>query len=60
MRIEIQLRIIGDDNSVINADEVLHLDKSDDQLEAIGLSFSDEGHTGRRPGAGSVRSRTRS
>jgi hypothetical protein len=41
MRIEIQLRIIGDDDSVISADEVLHLDKSDDRLEAVGLSFSD-------------------
>jgi hypothetical protein len=41
MRIEIQLRIIGDDDSVNNVDELLHLDKSDDRLEAIGLSFSD-------------------
>ena len=39
MRIEIQLRIVGDDNSVISADEVLHFDKSDDRVEAIGLSF---------------------
>ena len=39
MRIEIQLRIVGDDNSVISADEVLHFDKSDDRMEAIGLSF---------------------
>ena len=39
MRIEIQLRILGDDNSVISADEVLHFDKSDDRVEAIGLSF---------------------
>ena len=41
MRIEIQLRIVGDDNSVISADEVLHFDKSDDRVEAIGLSFGD-------------------
>ena len=41
MRIEIQLRIVGDDDSVISADEVLHLDKGDDRLEAIGLSFSE-------------------
>lgn len=27
MRIEIQLRIVGDDDSVISANEVLHLDK---------------------------------
>ena len=39
MRIEIQLRIVGDDNSLISADEVLHFDKSDDRVEAIGLSF---------------------
>jgi hypothetical protein len=41
MRIEIQLRIVGDDDSVISTDEVLYLDKSDDKLEAIGLSFGD-------------------
>ena len=41
MRIEIQLRIVGDDNSVISADEVLHFDKSDDRVEAIGLSIGD-------------------
>jgi hypothetical protein len=40
MRIQIQLRIVGDDGSVISANEVLHLDKGDDRLEAIGLSFS--------------------
>ena len=41
MRIEIQLRIVGDDNSVISADEVLHFDKSDDRVEAIGLALSE-------------------
>jgi hypothetical protein len=41
MRIEIQLRIVDDDNSVISADEVLYFDKSDDRVEAIGLSFGD-------------------
>jgi hypothetical protein len=41
MRIEIQLRIVGNDNSVISADEVLHFDKSDDRVEAIGLSVGD-------------------
>ena len=35
MRLQIQLRIVADDASVISTDEVLHLDKSDDQLEAI-------------------------
>ncbi len=41
MRIEIQLRIIADDNSVISEGEILHFDKGDDRLEAIGLSFSE-------------------
>jgi hypothetical protein len=41
MRIEIQLRIVDDDNSVISADEVLYFNKSDDRVEAIGLSFGD-------------------
>ena len=41
MRIEIQLRIVGDDDSVISTDEVLYLDKSDDKLEAIGLALSE-------------------
>jgi hypothetical protein len=41
MRIEIQLRIVGDDDSVISANEVLHFDKSDDRLEAIGLALSE-------------------
>jgi hypothetical protein len=37
MRIEIQLRIIADDDRVISEDEILQLDKGDDRLEAIGL-----------------------
>ena len=41
MRIEIQLRIVADDNSVISEDEILHLDKGDDRLEVIGLSFDE-------------------
>ena len=41
MRIEIQLRIVGDDDSVISVDKVLHLDKSDDRLEAVGLSLGE-------------------
>jgi hypothetical protein len=40
MRIQIQFRIIGDDNSVISEDEILQFDKDDDRLEAIGLSFA--------------------
>src|SRR3954468_211154 len=41
MRIEIQLRIVGDDDSVISEGEILHLDKGDDRLEVIGLSFDE-------------------
>jgi hypothetical protein len=40
MHIQIQLRIVADGDSVISADEVLHFDKDDDRLEAIGLSLS--------------------
>ena len=41
MRIEIQLRIVGDDNSVISESEILQFDKGDDRLEVIGLSFDE-------------------
>jgi hypothetical protein len=41
MHIQIQLRIVGDDNSVISEDEILHVNKGDDRLEAIGLSFNE-------------------
>jgi hypothetical protein len=41
MRIQIQLRIVADDSSVISEGEILHLDKGDDRLEVIGLSLAD-------------------
>src|SRR4051794_37111641 len=41
MRIQIQLRIIADDNNVISEGEILHLDKGDDRLEVIGLLFDE-------------------
>jgi len=41
MRIQIQLRIVADDDSVISEGEILHLDKGDDRLEVIGLSFDE-------------------
>jgi hypothetical protein len=41
MRIEIQLRIVADDNSVISEGEIVHFDKGDDRLEGIGLSFDE-------------------
>jgi hypothetical protein len=41
MRIQIQLRIVGDDNSVISESEILQFDKGYDRLEVIGLSFNE-------------------
>src|SRR3954470_4386017 len=41
MRIQIQLRIIADDNNVISEGEILQFDKGDDRLEGIGLSFDE-------------------
>src|SRR3954465_5351217 len=41
MRIEIQLRIVADDSSVISEGEILHLDKGDDRLEVVGLAFDE-------------------
>src|SRR3954468_17928039 len=42
MRIQIQLRIVAEDESVISDDtELLLLDKSDDRLEALGLSLAE-------------------
>jgi hypothetical protein len=41
MRVQIQLRIVADDDSVISEEEILHLDKGDDRLKAIGLSLGE-------------------
>jgi hypothetical protein len=41
MRIQIQLRIVGDASSVISEGEILHLDKGDDRLEVVGLAFDE-------------------
>jgi hypothetical protein len=41
MRIQLQLRVVADDDSVISEAEILHLDKGDDWLEAIGLSLGE-------------------
>ena len=41
MRVQIQLRIVADDDSVISEDEILQLDKGGDCLEAIGLSLGE-------------------
>jgi hypothetical protein len=41
MRIEIQLRVVGDDDTVLSDDSVLRLDRSDDHLAAVGLSLTE-------------------
>jgi hypothetical protein len=41
MRAQIQLRIVGDGDTVISDDEVLRLDKPGDRLEAVGLSLDE-------------------
>ncbi len=41
MRVQVQLRIVGDESSVISEGEILHFDKGDDRLEVIGLSFDE-------------------
>src|SRR5947209_18001514 len=42
MRVQVQLRIVADDDSVISDDtELLLLDKTDDRLEALGLSLAE-------------------
>jgi hypothetical protein len=37
LRVELQLRIVSDDDTVIRDEVILRIDKSDDRLEAIGL-----------------------
>ena len=41
LRVELQLRIISDDDTVIRDEVILQLDKSADRLEAIGLCLED-------------------
>ena len=42
MRVQVQLRIVAEDESVISDDtELLLLDKTDDRLEALGLSLAE-------------------
>jgi len=40
-RVQIPLRIVGDDNAVLTDDEIIRLDKNDDILEAIGRSLDE-------------------
>jgi hypothetical protein len=41
LRVQLQLRIISDDDTVIQDEVILQLDKSDDRLEAVGLCLKD-------------------
>ena len=40
MRVQIQVRIVSDDDTVLSEDVIACFDKGDDQLEEIGLSLS--------------------
>src|SRR3954447_10407343 len=39
--VHLQLRIVGDDGTVFTDSEILHLEKSDHRLEAVGLSIGE-------------------
>ena len=41
MRVQVQLRIVGDDDTVISDDEIIRLDKTGDRVEAIGFSLAE-------------------
>ncbi|NYZ14347.1 hypothetical protein HL658_17460 [Azospirillum sp. RWY-5-1] len=41
MRVEIQLRIVGDNDTVLSDDTVLHLDRLTEELAAVGLSLAE-------------------
>src|SRR4051812_35665169 len=41
LRVELQLRIVSDDETMIRDEVILQLDKSDDRLETIGLCLED-------------------
>ena len=41
LHVQLQLRIVSDDDTVIRDEVILQLDKSDDRLEAIGLCLKD-------------------
>src|SRR4051812_15718202 len=41
LRVQLQLRIVSDDDTVIRDEVILQLDKSDDRLEAVGLCLED-------------------
>jgi len=41
VHIQLQLRIVGDDGTVLTDDEVLRLEKSAERFEALGLSLGE-------------------
>lgn len=41
MRVEIQLRIVGDDETVLCDDAVLRLDRTDHRLATLGVSLAE-------------------
>jgi hypothetical protein len=41
LRVQLQLRIVSDDDTVIREEVILQLDKSDDRLETVGLCLAD-------------------
>src|ERR671910_2050158 len=41
LRVQLQLRIVSNDDTVIRDEVILQLDKSDDRLEAVGLCLKD-------------------
>ena len=41
VHVHLQLRIVGDDGTVFTDSEILHLERSDHRLEAVGLSISE-------------------
>ena len=41
VHVHLQLRIVGDDGTVFTDSEILHLEKSDHQFEAVGLSIGE-------------------
>lgn len=41
MRVELHLRLVGDDGTVLTDDAVLHLDRTAEELAAVGLSLAE-------------------
>jgi hypothetical protein len=41
LRVQLQLRIVSDDDTVIRDEVILQLDKSSDRLETVGLCLED-------------------